>query len=31
MGLIKIYRHLVSTDYRGIAKKIKQAQKSKKK
>ena len=31
MGLIKIYKHLVSTNYRDIATKIKQAQKSKKK
>ena len=31
MGLKKIYRHLISTDYRGIAKRIKKAQKSKKK
>ena len=30
MGLIKIYKHLITTNYGGIADKIKLAQKSKK-
>ena len=31
MGLTKIYKHLINTNYRDIANKIKKAQKSKKK